>query len=551
MNPFVLSPSEGFLLELVLKGALLTAAAFALTFLFRRRSAALRHAVWSLAFLGLLFLPVGTILLPAWQVPVAGSEAAQPGEVGRPGKGSTESVTTAPSGAEHRASTDGNGAALTKESIVSGERLAARRSTWSWMRILPFVWLVGAASLLAQLAHVLGKLSHLRRVAEPVAESQWVEQAECIAEALGIHRPIQLLEHEDVAVPMTYGLRRPVIFLPAYANGWSKEQMHVTLTHELLHVKRHDHLVQVLALSARALHWFNPLTWVATKRLIVERERACDDGVLSLGVASSSYADHLVGMARHILSGREASAAALAMARPSELHARILAILDPAVPRRAPTRSRTVALTAAASILFISLAAMQPASDARSTSKGDDVVESAAEAAAPASANTTEVETQRRANHVVSELPEGVVESAAEAASPASADTTEVETQRRAIHAISELPEERSLPLLTEIARTHPNAELRAEGIFWLAQIGGDSIGELLESLARNDADPDVQKKAVFGLAELDEQAGVPHLIELAQTHPDHELRKDAIFWLGESGDDRAADVLMDIVNGR
>jgi len=58
--------------------------------------------------------------------------------------------------------------------------------------------------------------------------------------------------------------------------------------------KRRDTTAQLLAQLASALHWFNPLVWLAAWRLGVDCERACDDLVLASGVRQSAYAGHLL-----------------------------------------------------------------------------------------------------------------------------------------------------------------------------------------------------------------------------------------------------------------
>lgn len=53
-----------------------------------------------------------------------------------------------------------------------------------------------------------------------------------------------------------------------------------------------------------------------------------------------------------------------------------------------------------------------------------------------------------------------------------------------------------------------------------------------------------LKEKAVFGLSELDDGAGIPLLIEVAKSHPNTGIRKKAIFWLGHTDDDRALDAI-------
>jgi HEAT repeat protein len=308
------------------------------------------------------------------------------------------------------------------------------------------------------------------------------------------------------------------------------------MMHELLHIRRFDHLVHVLALSARALHWFNPLTWAATKRLIVERERACDDGVLAMGVASTSYADHLLGMARYVLTGKEASAGALAMARPSELRSRIVAILNPGQPRRALTGLRASGMAGCALAFVVLLSAMRPVEVSR-TAPIELFLESEGDTAAAESTSL-----QAPAETAVAGALESTVETTAE--NEQLADTVDVEAQRRAIHAISELPEERGIPLLRDIAESHPNTELREEAIFWLGQVGDGSTADLLASFARNDVSEEVQKKAIFALSELEDELGVPHLRDLAKSNLPDEIREEVVFWLGQVGGASVADEL-------
>ena len=118
----------------------------------------------------------------------------------------------------------------------------------------------------------------------------------------------------------------------------AKSAQMFTLAHELAHVKRRDCFTQAMAHLACAAYWFNPLVWIAARRLRAERESACDDLVLAAGTRGSDYAEHLLDIARSLRSGAWPTWSAVTMAHRSQLEGRLMAILNPALPRRSPTR---------------------------------------------------------------------------------------------------------------------------------------------------------------------------------------------------------------------
>ena len=128
----------------------------------------------------------------------------------------------------------------------------------------------------------------------------WAPLGERLAQSLGIERPVTFLSGDEDAMPMACGLVRARVLLPAEADDWPIERQRVVLLHELAHVKRRDCLTQMLAHLACATYWFNPLVWLAARRLRAERERACDDLVLAAGTRGSDYADHLLDIARSL-----------------------------------------------------------------------------------------------------------------------------------------------------------------------------------------------------------------------------------------------------------
>ena len=218
----------------------------------------------------------------------------------------------------------------------------SRITPWpAWFWILA-AWSAGAALLVGR--PLIGRLvlGWSTRRARPLDQSRWGELVRETVAQLGIRRRVLFLCSDRATMPMTWGWVRPIIMLPAEADAWSPERRRDVLLHELAHVCRFDCVTQFLGQVACGLYWFNPLAWLAAHRMQIERERACDDMVLSAGARPSDYAGHLLDMARRLQAGRAAALATVAMARPSQLEGRLLAILDPEVRRGTISRGGMV-----------------------------------------------------------------------------------------------------------------------------------------------------------------------------------------------------------------
>lgn len=80
-----------------------------------------------------------------------------------------------------------------------------------------------------------------------------------------------------VDTPFVLGIFRPVVYLPL---GLSERDREMVLAHEKAHLKRRDNWIKPLAFMLLAVHWFNPLVWVAYVLLCRDIESACDERVL-------------------------------------------------------------------------------------------------------------------------------------------------------------------------------------------------------------------------------------------------------------------------------
>ena len=135
-------------------------------------------------------------------------------------------------------------------------------------------------------------------------------------------------------------------------------RLRAVLAHELSHVRRRDPLTQLVAELARAVHWYNPLAWYAAGRLMTERERACDDEVVRMGMRAIDYADHLLALARLTVRPHVRPRGALAMTAAMGLEARVTALLEPVTRRGRVTRMQRGLIGAHAVVVLFALGLM-------------------------------------------------------------------------------------------------------------------------------------------------------------------------------------------------
>ena len=128
----------------------------------------------------------------------------------------------------------------------------------------------------------------------------------------------------------------------------------------MAHIRRWDCLTQVLGQIARALHWFNPLAWLALRQLRIEQECACDDIVLNFGANAEDYAAELLSVTAHLPRDSWDAAVALAMSRTSRIECRLNAILNSGAERRPLSPGRVLAIVSLISLLAIGIAAARP-----------------------------------------------------------------------------------------------------------------------------------------------------------------------------------------------
>ena len=359
-----------WLADAAVRSAALLAGAGLLATGAHRAPAAMRHLIWAVALATSLALPAVSGRMPSITMVVPESLAslvARPASVIDPPSAATAPPRTPPP-PEHADSTATatRGADRIADRVDDPARRVATRLAGRAAAALERRRVVRDAAIHGRarngLVHVAGGRDHRR--------SELAAPRQRLVRSTRPARTVRLLRSERANVPMTWGWSRPVVLLPADADDWPVECRTAVLAHELAHVQRRDCAIQAMAQLACAVYWFNPLVWLAARRLRVERERACDDQVLTMGMRPSDYAKHLLNIA-HSQPMEWAAAATMAMARRSELEGRIMAILDPEARRVIPRAVRILTASTVV-ILALALAAVEPSGYAPQSDRAAD-----------------------------------------------------------------------------------------------------------------------------------------------------------------------------------
>ena len=362
----LLGAASPLLMDSAFKGAALLGVAGLAALALCRASAATRHLVWVFAVAALLVLPVLSASLPGWRVLPRWTAAPAPAPVATSGSVATP-APPALLGAHSPVSPPVIEVADSATRLGAGPRLPRDIRGW-----LPVAWAAGCALLLARLMAAYWLLWRATGRCAVVQDARLAEMLEAARRRLGVRPLVQVQLDPRRTIPLIWGAWRPRLLLPAEAVEWNDSQLRSVLLHELAHIKRHDLAAQCLLQAACALHWFNPLVWLAAWRLQAEAECACDDLVLASGVRASEYAEHVLRVATQFVPARGTPGAGLAMARPSRLEGRLVAVLNERVNRRGVTRTLMWLALAAGLGVVIPVAMLRAAEDKKSGSGVED-----------------------------------------------------------------------------------------------------------------------------------------------------------------------------------
>ena len=332
------------------------------------RSLFLRLSVWKAVICVALAMPLLVMFLPPLRVPVPVPE-------GFPGLSSNEpkaeisaiSLATQPS---VRTSRSLPPAAARSATIYTVPRKDFSTPHNSYSRSVDIprstlaLGLYSAGALFLAFRFLLGWfLSYkLRQASHQIHDIETVRRFRCRCAAAELHALPRLAESDRLSVPLTCGVIRPFVLLPADWRTWDAEKLDAVMAHEISHVARRDALTERLALLHRSVFWFSPLAWWLPRCLADLAEEASDEAALAAGTEPTKYAEVLLGFLEDLNSAScRAHWQGVAMAQSGSAEKRLDRILKGRSYMTAQTKKSAVAVLIFASVPVVLVAAsLQP-----------------------------------------------------------------------------------------------------------------------------------------------------------------------------------------------
>ncbi len=248
------------LLDHLWQSTLFAIGAWLLTLALRKNGAHLRHGVWVVASIKFLVPFSWLTMLGQAAHPWAGIGSA---DVAALVAGTVPAFLGAPS------------------RMIEAE---PTRVLWT---VATGIWLVGTTMLLVRWFLRWRGIREILRKAAPTH----------------IAAPIPVRTSAELREPSVVGILRPVLLLPMNVSArLTPPQLEAIVRHELCHLRRRDNLTAAIHMLVEALFWFHPLVWWIGARMLEERERACDEGVVRAGSDPRTYAEAILRVCRSYLA---------------------------------------------------------------------------------------------------------------------------------------------------------------------------------------------------------------------------------------------------------
>lgn len=149
-------------------------------------------------------------------------------------------------------------------------------------KVLLVIWLTGIVfKTMVQGYRFKNTFKFLKRWSEPIASDKIIDIYNMLLKEKNISSKIDIKMNDAIFTPLLYGLRKPLIILPATIESYSELEIELILRHELTHYIRKDYVVSFFVDIVSTLFWWNPFVNMLRRSVSLYCEISCDESVLA------------------------------------------------------------------------------------------------------------------------------------------------------------------------------------------------------------------------------------------------------------------------------
>jgi beta-lactamase regulating signal transducer with metallopeptidase domain len=232
-------------------------------------------------------------------------------------------------------------------SSVAREPIPLPHASFNLREWLVTAWLLIVGILIIQ---VTGRMwsthRRLKRTCQP-ADEETQSAVVALAQILGMKNTPAVHMADSFAQPFVWGWLRGDVYLPKlFTETGTVEQRRAILMHELAHVLRWDAAVNHLQNIVQAVFFFHPLIWWTNQKIRQEREKCCDEIVLSVSDTEPRvYCEAIVEILAKEYTSRQSTPALVVTGSIKNVKERITTMLTPNRKfRRRPSRAAVLTM---------------------------------------------------------------------------------------------------------------------------------------------------------------------------------------------------------------
>lgn len=161
--------------------------------------------------------------------------------------------------------------------------ISVNRSNLEYLNIMTaWIWIAGMLVMTVLVVKAWLEVKMIKRTIYRLENKDVQFLFEQCKKQLNISGHLVVGESPLVKSPMTFGLFKNYVVLPVNFDEWlSMDEIKYIFLHELTHHKSKDIATNYVIVIFQIIYWFNPLVWIAFRKMRLDREIACDHAVLS------------------------------------------------------------------------------------------------------------------------------------------------------------------------------------------------------------------------------------------------------------------------------